>query len=319
MIKHSSCLLLVILLILFSSCSNTDKNQPDGNAKEKKVLLIGIDGTRADILKEVPTPHIDSLIANGFLADKAQTRMPTVSGPGWSSMLTGVWSDKHGVKGNQFKNKNYEQYPDFLTRMEQVDSTYATFTATTWPPLAGTKSGGPLLSNSIDKKQRYSGDNLGYTPADSQAVKFSTKYLNDQDVDAAFVYLGTPDVVAHQLGALTEEYRQSIRRADKQVGQLMRALKSRPTYAQEDWLILMSTDHGHVDEGGHGGPSAIEKNIFVLASGPSVDVGAPSDSIFIVDVAATALQHIGIPVDKKWNLDGKSILPNNTENDHTNQ
>ena len=111
---------------------------------------------------------------------------------------------------------------------------------------------------------------------------------------------------AHNVGPLTEEYRLSLRRADRQVGRLIKALKSRLTYNKEDWLILTSTDHGHVDEGGHGGPSAIEKNIFVLASGPSVQA-APQDPVYIVDVGATALHHLGISLDSKWNLDGKPL------------
>ena len=64
---------------------------------EKKVLLIGLDGVRVDILAQAHTPNIDALIANGTFSGEAQTRPPTVSGPGWSSMLTGVWGDKHKV------------------------------------------------------------------------------------------------------------------------------------------------------------------------------------------------------------------------------
>ncbi|CAM5353026.1 hypothetical protein SALBM311S_08742 [Streptomyces alboniger] len=38
------------------------------------------------------------------------------SGPGWSSVLTGVWPDRHGVTGNDFTGADYLRYPDFLTR-----------------------------------------------------------------------------------------------------------------------------------------------------------------------------------------------------------
>ena len=42
----------------------------DGNAT-KKVLVIGIDGIRVDILAETNTPNIDQLIAEGFFSDQA--------------------------------------------------------------------------------------------------------------------------------------------------------------------------------------------------------------------------------------------------------
>ena len=47
-------------------------------------------------------------------------RTPSVSGPAWSSMLTGVWPAKHGVTNNKFTGKRYDEFPDFLTRIEQV-------------------------------------------------------------------------------------------------------------------------------------------------------------------------------------------------------
>ncbi|MFQ6047327.1 MAG: alkaline phosphatase family protein, partial [Gemmatimonadales bacterium] len=71
-----------------------------GSPDTKKVLLIGLDGVRVDILAQAATPNIDALIANGTFSEWARTGTPTVSGPGWSSMLTGVWPEKHGVHSN---------------------------------------------------------------------------------------------------------------------------------------------------------------------------------------------------------------------------
>ena len=91
------------------------------------------------------------------------------------------------------------------------------------------------------------------------------------------------------------------------MGTLVRAVMSRATYAQEDWLILMSTDHGRTEEGGHGGDTPEERTIFYLASGPSAAMGTPSDTVYIVDVPVTALTHLGIPIDPAWQLDGKAV------------
>ena len=41
-----------------------------------------------------------------ILGDRYQGN-DTISGPGWSSILTGVWADKHGVLDNDFKVKHY--------------------------------------------------------------------------------------------------------------------------------------------------------------------------------------------------------------------
>ena len=69
-------------------------------ALDKKLLFIGIDGCRADALEVANTPVMDGLIQNGFYIDNALCSIngqPTFSGPGWSSMITGVWMDIHGV------------------------------------------------------------------------------------------------------------------------------------------------------------------------------------------------------------------------------
>lgn len=33
-------------------------------------------------------------------------------------MVTGVWPDKHDALDNEFKQPNFDQYPDYLTRLE---------------------------------------------------------------------------------------------------------------------------------------------------------------------------------------------------------
>ena len=278
-----------------------------GEELDKKVLLIGLDGVRVDILAAASTPHLDALIAQGTFSDRARTGDPTVSGPGWSSMLTGVWPAKHGVHGNDFAGKRYDRYPDFLTRLEQLDPAYETFAVVDWPPLGSAVSGGPLLSDALDSLVTIDGDSLGYRVADSLSALAASSYLRTADPDAAFVYLGDIDVVGHDTGSLSDAYREAIERADRQVGALVAALADRARYDREDWLILVSTDHGRTDAGGHGGTSQAERTIFYLASGQSAATGAPPTAPRIVDVAVTALTHLGVTIDPAWDLDGVAV------------
>ncbi len=261
---------------------------------DPRVLLIGIDGVRVDMLARADTPTLDSLASAGFFSDEAKTRVRTVSGPGWSSMLTGVRTDKHGVDSNDFNGNHYSEWPDFLTRIESVQPELGTFAVLDWPPLGTTDSGGPLISDAIDVKLNFDGETGGYGPADAESVEAAVEYLQTADVHAAFVYLGDPDVVSHETDSFSAEYRASIERADAQTAELLEAVRARPGYAGEDWLILVSTDHGRNDAGGHGGQSPSETTIFFLASGPSVSPGRTDCPPEIVDVAATALAHLGI-------------------------
>jgi len=274
-----------------------------------KVLVIGIDGVRPDVLAEEPTPVMDSLAAGGWYTASARTTTPSVSGPAWSSMLTGVWPGKHGVLDNGFEGRRYSEYPDFLTLAERERPALATFAALDWMPLASLEGGGPALSGAIDTLIAVDGYELGWAEADSVIAARAARHLAAAEADAAFVYFGNPDETSHRHGSIGIEYRHAISLSDRHVGWLLEALRARPTYADEDWLVLISTDHGRREDGGHGGDSPEEMTIFILAGGPATRSWAAAGSApeYIVDVPATALEHLGITVGADAALDGEPL------------
>ncbi len=273
----------------------------------KKVMVIGIDGVRPDILAAVETPHLDALRGQGAFSDQATTTRPTISGPAWSSMLTGVWPEKHGVRSNNFAGNRYETYPDFLTRIEAVRPDLATFVVADWLPLVTEDSGGPLFGDGPDTKVVLDGYDLGWAEADARSVDAAVEHLRTADPDALFVYLGNPDETSHEARSIGPEYRNAIALADQHVGRLVEAVRARASYADEDWLLLVSTDHGRRPDGGHGGSSRAETTIFFLAHGPSVVRGSLDEPPRIVDVAATALVHLGFALEPGWELDGRPV------------
>ena len=95
-------------------------------------------------MAEVPTPTLDTLAKEGLFIDDARTTTPSVSGPAWSSMLTGVWPEKHRVTNNEFTGKRYDEFPDFLTRIEQVRPDRSTAAIADWLPLVRAEERAPL-------------------------------------------------------------------------------------------------------------------------------------------------------------------------------
>ena len=106
-------LLLWTTFLLLGSTWGLPAQQPG----PQRVLMIGIDGVRPDALAAARTPNLDRLIRTGAFTDTTQilgtrySKNDTISGPGWSSILTGVWADKHGVHDNEFTGKNYRMLP----------------------------------------------------------------------------------------------------------------------------------------------------------------------------------------------------------------
>ena len=101
-------------------------------------------------------------------------------------------------------------------------------------------------------------------------------------------------------------YVDAIEKADEYVGALLMAMEKRPTVQKEDWLIVVSTDHGGRGKG-HGNNTPEERTIFLIVSGKSAARGTIEPTPNIVDVAPTVLQHLGVLIDPKWRLDGKAV------------
>ena len=76
---------------------------------------------------------------------------------------------------------------------------------------------------------------------------------------------------------------------------------------QAEFGLFGILDHGRRADGGHGGDSPMEMTTFILVSGPGAAIGTPSQDTFIVDVAVTALTHLGIEIDPAWGLDGNVV------------
>lgn len=115
-----------------------------------------------------------------------------------------------------------------------------------------------------------------YVPGDITVRDAAVEFLGITDVDAAFVYFGQVDVVGHHEG-VGESYIQSIERVDELVGTVMAALDARDD--RDDWIVVLTTDHGHIDAGGHGGRSAEECEIWAVSDGADLlaEIAGPGD------------------------------------------
>ncbi|MFI9788683.1 alkaline phosphatase family protein [Kitasatospora sp. NPDC051984] len=277
-------------------------------AGPRRVLVVGIDGVRLDLLPELHTPHLDAVAAAGFLGTvEVDDATPTMSGPCWATIATGVGVAKHGVLGNHFGGHRLDVFPDFATRLAKQHRR-RTFAVGGWEPLFLARDGGPLFN--APGRLSYIAP-LEDTPEAwevcDERVTAEAEYVlarSDDDPQASFVYLGAVDETAHFRGC-GEDYRRSIEAADVRLGRLLAALRERSTYAAEEWTVIVVTDHGHVDAGGHGGRSELERTAWIAAFGPGITPGAPVGPLHHTDVAAHVYAALEIASDSHWTLDGR--------------
>lgn len=247
-------------------------------AKTKKLLFIGTDGTRYDAIQAANAPFIKSLLPTSTYALDARTTMVTSSAPSWTSMCTGVWGTKHNVinNSNDFGPNNFTQYPDFFTYLERSNPALVTASFCNW---------GPLNTN------LYHSDYKVTTSPYSDALTTlnAVTYLQNNNPDVVLVDLDEMDHVGHSSGfsPTNPNYIAHIEILDRQVDSLVTAVRNRANYANEDWLIMLTTDHGGTPSGSHGGGSEGERKVFIIANGGTATPGKQivNNSTITYDVA----------------------------------
>ena len=275
---------IIIISISICSCSMP---------KENKVLIIGIDGCRPDALLKASTKNLDSLWKNGAYSFNTKTDEISSSGICWTGMLTGVWHDKHKVLTNEYKNPNIKKYPHFFRRVKQSKPELKTYSLVHWVPLHKI-----LQPGDADVAKTFD--------TDEAVTNEAVNMLVNEPVDVMFLHLDDVDHAGHSYGyhPSNNDYLSAIEVIDRQVGRIIHSLYKRNNYKNENWLILVSTDHGGSGTS-HGKNTVEHTTIFYIASGNAVKKGEIKEQVNVIDVAVSAMTHLDIPIMDEWNLDGK--------------
>lgn len=248
-------------------------NPRSGN---RHLLLIGLDGTRWDIVAEDGVGSTLARLAREGSRHRMTMEVPTISAPGWGSILTGSTHAEHGLRDNSCVGGRTWNYPDFLSRAFYRDQSTRTFAAAGWPVLVDPAGLGPLIHPRAEQQKAglhnvivRDGETYGYVTVDAEIADISVAKLGPEGkgFDAGFVYFCDVDDAGHVHGLRGQEYRAAIRRVDGHVGRLIDAVATRHAEG-EDWLVVLTTDHGHRDEGGHGGATQQERESWVIAWAP---------------------------------------------------
>lgn len=273
--------------------------------QERKLLIICIDGLRPDAMEVADAPNLHALIASGAYCPNAQSEDLTFSGPNWSSILHGVHRDKHQVTTNDYSGNNLAQYPDLFHYLELHNPAWNTYRIFTW---AAAHVGQPTGADvAINREYSANGDALMTNDAVQILTGTHPQYVADPD--AMLLFYSDVDVRGHQFGfhPSVPQYLAEIADVDGQIGLVRSALPQRPNYAGENWLIIVTTDHGGAIDGTHHGNTPEKRTIPFIVSGPSAARGLIYPQARTIDVARTALGFMQVPINPAWSLDGHAV------------
>jgi hypothetical protein len=294
--------------------------------KTRKTVFIIVDGIPADVIEKLDLPNLKSIAAAGGYSRSyvggvqgTYNETPTISAVGYNTVLTGTWVNKHNVWDNDIAKPNYH-YPTIfrLLKEEYPKKTIAIFSS--WEDnrtrLVGDRlaaTGNIPVDYSFDGLEK---DTLRY-PHDKQAsymnnideavAKKAAETIRVKAPDLSWVYLEYTDDMGHAHGDGAEMYN-AVKLADKKIGYIWQAIEYRQQHFNEEWLIIVTTDHGRdaVNGKGHGGQSARERSawIFTNAKNRNQEFRAPQASAADIMPSIARFMGIHIAKDKALELDG---------------
>ena len=243
-----------------------------------KAVFIILDGIPADVIERVDTPVLDEIAAAGGYARAyvggelgGRSETPTISAPGYMSLLTATWGYKHNVWGNSRQSPDYA-YWNLFRIVETVAPARRTAIFSTWldnrTVLIGEGKPGAgdfRLDHAFDGFELdtvafpHDGASRYILAIDEHVSTAAGAYIEANGPDLSWVYLQHTDDAAHANGD-GEASAAAVRQADAQVGRIWEAVKQRQALG-EDWMIVVTTDHGRdpVTGKGHGGQSVRER------------------------------------------------------------
>ncbi len=253
---------------------------PEGKT-EKKALIMGWDGARCDGLANLDPENAYSGVYKllndggkayigycGGVPYPAVNTQATSTAPGWASILTGEWADVHGITDNGIiKSLDTLTIQTRLAQEGLVDK--ATF-YTLWSGHFNETDGTYAAEIQYCRENNFP---VEFELLEDDGVDFHIQQRTRQEIldpdgaDLIFSIFEVGDHTGHnyKFGNYNPFYRAAIQIDDLHLYGLLKAVEARDTYDTEDWLIIVTNDHGGVDYG-HGGPTIMERTTFILTN-----------------------------------------------------
>ncbi|WP_316814062.1 DUF4983 domain-containing protein [Pedobacter heparinus] len=239
-------LALLGAIAVLPSCKKFDNPPPVfedlivKNPEARKILVISIDGTTGSELKTIAPPNIMELVPNAKYSFATFKSAVSTDAASWVSMVTGATYNKHLVSQGNFQPTpaegagEHDGVPIRRNVLDLIMSVKDTKTAfiTPWDSLRNyvrIANYTPIVSTDVAVKDSTV-NLLG------KYSQLSTVVVNFREVEAAGAnggYVATNTV-----------YKDAILKADGYVKEIINAVKARKTYDKEDWLIVITTNHG---------------------------------------------------------------------------
>lgn len=298
-------------------------------AQQKTVFVI-LDGIAYDVIQKLDLPNLKRIGGKKGIAPTlvggtpgTPTESPTISAVGYNTVLTGVWAHKHNVWDNNINAPNY-QYPSIFKVYKDQHPSGSIAIFSSWLDNR-TKLAGEGKAETNYLRFNFHLDSLEYDTVrfphdkakqymkriDEQVVATAAQTIKTHAPDLSWVYLEFTDDVGHQHGD-SEIYYDAVKNADRLMGELMDAIDYRQQQFHEEFLVIITTDHGRDAQTGkgHGGQSSREKAGWIVTNAKHLSKKFESGKAELVDIFPSIAQFmkIDLPDNVTKELEGASFI-----------
>jgi hypothetical protein len=251
---------------------------PVGPPLTPRVVLVLVDGLGYAASRDLP--FLSALRGQG--ADyECRIGLPSLSLPARGVMLTGAWAEIHGQPTNMKARPMRVEHLFGLARRLGLRTGLSAHkgTHTLFAPVDV-----PVRLPEEPETAPFA----RYEEGLRAALEGAREVLRAVPAGFAWVELHIADEAGHNWGAASAEYARAARLADD----ALRGLAAEVDLARETLVVV--GDHGHVDEGGHGGDEEAVMTVPLVLAGRGVRRGA--GRCRHTDLAPTLSALLGLPI-----------------------
>ncbi len=253
----------------------------------EKVILVLVDGMRPDAMMKCGNPYAEKLVSETSYSLRARAVDPAVTLPCHMSLFLSVDAKRHGILTNTY-TPQVRPVEGLVERLDNYGKKCAFFYS--WEELRDLVRPGHLHTSLCMNLYKQDDTDVKLTEA-------AIGYINSEDPDFVFLYLGQTDDVGHNHGWMSDNYMQCVSNALGCIEKLRENIS-------DEYTVIVTADHGGHDRG-HGADIPEDMLIPVCFWGKRFEKGRELEDVSILDIATTVAQMMDVPFVREW--EGKSF------------
>ncbi len=264
----------------------------------QRVMVVVIDGVRADALPLFRLPRLQQLAARGASTLHATTVTPSVTAAAMGSLFSGLTPDAHGLDSDRFRLPRprvpLEPLPRVLRNAGVPMFCFLAALPRAYRPLARRLAGMIGVEDAT-----FHGQNS------TEILAAATPVLRSRRRGAFVFHFPDADRAGHASGWMSRPYRAAAERLDETVGVLDDITGAS---RDDETLLIILADHGGggTNPRNHDSSHPHDRRIPLIICGGQVAPGALGPGASLLDVPATVLSAFGVHQPARWA--GRSLL-----------